>query len=300
MRPLDFNQLAETLEPQSKLLRAWPLNGGVSAQVTALELERPDGQTKKMIVRRHGELDRKQNPHIATDEFMLLQLLQTAEVAAPKPYHLDLSGQIFPTPYLVIEYIEGEPDFAPANLSHLILQLATHLVKIHQVDGSDPNLSFLPKPIKGFGERPVTLDQSLNEGLIRERLESLWPLPQRNKSVLLHGDFWPGNILWQEGRLVAVIDWEDAKVGDPLFDVANSRLEILWAFGAEAMHKFTHHYQAMTTVDVTNLPYWDLCAALRPASKLSEWGLDAATEKRMRVGHKWFITQAFEKLSESQ
>jgi hypothetical protein len=53
----------------------------------------------------------------------------------------------------------------------------------------------------------------------------------------------------------------------------------------------------MTTIDFTNLPYWDLCAALRPASKIAEWAANDTTEKTMREGHRLFITQAFEKLS---
>jgi hypothetical protein len=88
--------------------------------------------------------------------------------------------------------------------------------------------------------------------------------------------------------------WE--LIRDPLADVANSRLEVLWAFGIDAMHHFTHQYQALTTIDFSNLPYWDLCAALRRASQIAEWGLDDITEKTMREGHRWFITQAFEKL----
>jgi hypothetical protein len=42
-----FEQLVQKIDPHSKLLRTWALKGGISAQVTALELERPDGQTKK-------------------------------------------------------------------------------------------------------------------------------------------------------------------------------------------------------------------------------------------------------------
>jgi hypothetical protein len=120
-----FEQLVQKIDPYSKLLRTWALKGGISAQVTALEIERPDGQTKKMIVRQHGDVDLKHNPHVAADEFKLLQLLQSVGLATPTPYHLDQSGEIFPTPYVVIEYIEGTPEFAPSNLNHLILQLAT-------------------------------------------------------------------------------------------------------------------------------------------------------------------------------
>jgi aminoglycoside phosphotransferase (APT) family kinase protein len=128
-------------------------------------------------------------------------------------------------------------------------------------------------------------------------LEPIDPFPQLNPPVLLHGDYWPGNLLWKNGQLVAVIDWEDAAIGNPLADIANSRLEILWAFGNDAMERFTRLYQSMASVNFTHLPYWDLCAALRPASKIAKWGLDAMTEKTMRERHKWFITQGFEKLS---
>jgi aminoglycoside phosphotransferase (APT) family kinase protein len=296
-----FEQVVHKLDPQSKLLRTWELKGGVSARVTALETLRPDGHTQKMIVRQHGEVDLKHNPHVAADEFKLLQLLHSVGLATPAPYHLDQSGEIFSTPYLVIEYIEGKPEFAPSDLPDLIFQLATQLSRIHQVDGSQLDVSFLPQQANISAQklraRPANVDESLDEGLIRDALEAVWPFPQRNTSVLLHGDFWPGNILWRDGQLVAVIDWEDAALGDPLADVANSRLEILWAFGLDAMQSFTHQYQSMTTIDFTHLPYWDLCAALRPVAQIAQWGLDDTTERTMRERHRWFITQAFEKLS---
>ena len=296
-----FVQVVQKIDHQSKLLRAWPLKGGVSAQVTALETLQPDGQTKKMIVRKPGDIDLKHNPHVAANEFKLLQLLQSIGLSTPKPYYLDQSGEIFSTPYLVIEYIEGNPEFDPVDVPNLIFQLAIHLVRIHQVDVSQLDVSFLPKPEKIYAEklreRPTNVDESLDEGHIRDALEALWPFPQRNTSVLLHGDFWPGNILWKDGQLVAVLDWEDAMVGDPLADVANSRLEILWAFGVDAMQRFTHQYQSMTTTDFTYLHYWDLCVALRPITQIALWGLDGATERTMRERHRWFVTQAIEKLS---
>jgi aminoglycoside phosphotransferase (APT) family kinase protein len=133
-----FERVVREIEPESRLLRAWELKGGVSAQVTALEIERADGRTQKMIVRQHGEVDRKHNPQIAADEFRLLQLLQSAGLAVSGPYYLDQSGEIFSTPYIVIEYIEGKPEFSPSNLPDFISQLATHLSRIHRVDGSKP------------------------------------------------------------------------------------------------------------------------------------------------------------------
>ncbi len=296
-----FKQGVQKIAPDSKLLRIWELTGGVSAQVTALEIERDDGHTQKMIVRQHGEADRKRNPHVAADEFALLQLLHSNGVLTPRPYYLDQSGEIFSTPYIVIEYIEGKTEFAPSNLPDFIHQFATHLSGIHQLDCSKLEVSFLPKIEQKYIEklraRPTDMDEFLDEGHIRDALEAVWPFSQRNPPVVLHGDFWPGNILWKDGQLVAIIDWEDAALGDPLADVANSRLEILWAFGIDAMGSFTQQYQSTTIIDFTNLPYWDLCAALWPIDQIAQWGLDEATERIMRERHRWFTTQAFEELS---
>lgn len=296
-----FELLVKKFYPQGRLRRVWELKGGISAQVTALEIERSDGQVEKVVVRQHGERDLQENPQIATDEFKLLQILQRAGIPAPAPYFVDTSGEIFSTPYMVIEFIEGQPEFAPANLDEHILQLAGQLSRIDRADWSKVDLAFLTDIGKLVSDRlrnrPARLDDSLDEGVIRDVLEAAWPLTQANKSGLLHGDFWPGNILWQGERLAAVIDWEDGMWGDPLADLGNSRLEILWTFGVEAMESFTQHYKSVTPLDYTNLPYWDLLAALRPMNRIGEWAGDAIIEKRMRERHKIFITQAFEELS---
>src|SRR5579884_3483689 len=123
----DFEKVVQKVVPQSRLLRTWKLQGGVSAQVTALEIEWPDGHRQKMIVRRHGEVDLKRNPQIAADEFRLLQLLRSHGLTVPMPHYLDQSGEIFSTPYIVLEYIEGETEFAPSNLSDFLSQFAAHL-----------------------------------------------------------------------------------------------------------------------------------------------------------------------------
>jgi aminoglycoside phosphotransferase (APT) family kinase protein len=291
-----FPQLVRRIDPSYELVRTWSLTGGVSAEIIALEIRQADGRIDKLIVRRHGEIDRGHNPHIARDEFRLLRIAQTHGLAAPKPYYLDESCDLFPTPVLVIEFVEGVTVFEPADLTDYLAQMAAEIARIHEVKCS-PELSFLPMQDKGFGERPAILDISLSEDHIRDAMEIAWPLAQTNDCVLLHGDYWPGNILWKDGRLAAVIDWEDARGGDPLADLGNCRLELLWALGVDAMNGFTDQYRSQTSIDFTNLPYWDLAAALRPCGKLSGWGLDAETEQRMREWHKLFVDQAIDGLS---
>lgn len=291
-------QVAQRFAPHSRLLRTWRLTGGVSAQVTALELALPDGQTQKLIIRCHGERDRQLNPQIATDEYRLLKSLQAAGIAVPAPYALDISGDIFPIPYIVVEYVEGTTEFAPVNMAGYLQQAAVHLASIHQLDWVRLDLSFLPNSAPSLDELPQRAHKTPMETRCADLLQAQWPPPPSGEPVLLHGDYWPGNLLWRRGRLVAVIDWEDAQIGDPLADLANSRLEFRWALGGDAHQRLTAHYQAITRLDLTNLPYWDLYTARRVAPKIAGWGLDAKAERSLRHGISQFIAQALAALSE--
>ena len=134
-------RLAHAIAPGSTLRRWWPLQGGVSAQVTGLELVDPAGAVSKLVVREHGARDRARNPDIAAHEFALLQYLCGAGLAVPRPIHLDRSGQMFAAPVLVVEYVEGAPP--PANGIERIAQFATHLARIHTLDAA--TLQFLPE-----------------------------------------------------------------------------------------------------------------------------------------------------------
>lgn len=287
-----LEQLVRRIDPTSTLLNRWSLPGGVSAQVTALEILRADGQVQRWVVRQHGEVDRQRNPQLAAHEFKLLQILQRAGVAVPQPYYVDPTGEILGLPALVVEFIEGTTEFSPTDVEGFAYQLAVQLHKIHQLDTRHFDLDFLPKQNNALPSRSAQLDDSLSEGRIRDALEECDPLLHANPPTLLHGDYWPGNILWKETRLAAVLDWEDAQIGDPLADVANCRFELHWTVSREAIDRFTDHYRALSTLDFTNLPYWDLRAALRPAGKLGGWGLDAATEQRMRAAHHAFVEAA--------
>ena len=117
--------------------------------------------------------------------------------------------------------------------------------------------------------------------------------------ALLHGDFWPGNLLWRDGRLVAVIDWEDAKIGDPLEDLAISRLDVCFIFGRNALHHFTETYLAHNPINTDSLPLWDLQAANRMLHGLPDWadgwsdlGRPDLTADFMRQEALWLAKQA--------
>jgi len=296
-----FEAVVAQFDANARLVRHWPLQGGVSAEMTALEILRGDGITAKFVVRRHGEWDRMRNANITADEFRLLQHLQAFDIGAPVPRHIDTSCTILPTPYLVTDYVDGAPDLRDEPTDAFVATLAQRLVRIHRIDSASEALAFLPPATRTIDwlldHRPSSPDHAMSEPRIREVLEAAWPWPQHNRSVLLHGDFWPGNILWRGDELAAVIDWEDAERGDPLRDLGITRLDLLWAYGVDAMDTFTRHYQDLAQIDMTNMPLWDLCAALRPAGRLADWAGNPARLPEMLERHAAFIERAFAALT---
>lgn len=298
----DLDRLIQIIAPGARLLRTWPLRGGSSAQMTPSEIALPGSATKKLVLRRPGDGYLSRNPQAALEQFKLLKVLHAIGLPTPAPCHLDQSASS-----MVIEYLDSAADYGPADRLDAAHQLADCLARIHTVEGADPQLSFVSeqKTVLNniFNNIPKGIDNSLYIDRIHNVLETAWPPLQTNALTLLHGDFWPGNIQWQDARLVAVIDWEDATRGEPLRDLAISRLDLRMIYGASAMTAFTSRYIATTAIDTRALPFWDHYAALRSAphtdnwgKKWSELGRDDITAHTMKAAYRSFVEQAFETL----
>ncbi len=95
--------------------------------------------------------------------------------------------------------------------------------------------------------------------------------PQR---TLVHGDFRNGNLLVDEGGLVAVLDWELAHLGDPIQDLGYICANV-WRFGSpKPVGGFGDYadllagYESVTGIAPTmaDIHYWQVHAAL-------SWGM---------------------------
>lgn len=287
-------QIIQAIYPNWELQKTLELTGGISAQTMLLEVATPDPKLQKMVLRQHGEADRQRNPNIAQDEFKLLTVLYEISIPVPKPIQVDSSNSILPYPYLLIEFIDGHTKLEQNHSATSIQQLSVTLANIHQVDLSTHDLSFLPS-------RKVYLMQQLNSvsshiNDLQEILQNALPYIQYNPSVLLHGDYWLGNILWQNDDIVAVIDWEDAMLGDPLSDLGKSRIEMLWKLGQGTMDTYTNHYlHLMPGIDTTYLPFWDLVGAYR-LSQFTEWFDNDKIINTMQSQYDEFVDNAIQQL----
>jgi aminoglycoside phosphotransferase (APT) family kinase protein len=301
--------IAGLLANGAMLRRAWRLAGGISARMTAFECELPGGELRRAVVRVPGNERYTADREAAAHEFRVLEIVRRVGVAAAEPLLLDESGGILPDPYLVVEFIDGQVEHSPVDVAGFVNQVARELAAIHQIDGALPELAFLPRRdawlIEAPREREAEADESLSPRRIRATLRAAWPLPHPNRPALLHGDPWPGNIVWREGRLMAMIDWEEACVGDPLLDLAIARFDVLTMLGRPAMEQLTHAYAlARPQVALADLPCWDLYAALRPIGFVDVWaegwrdlGRPDIDEAAMRAAHRYFVEQAFDVLA---
>ena len=248
--------LASALLPCWRLLSLEPL----SRRVHHLRVKDRAGAKVSLILLRHSLRDRQRNPHIARDEFRLLQLLHATDLPVPRP--LRLLDTLQP-PALVTERVAGKSRYESANTNALCGALADILRRIHQCHIPRRQLDFLPDISESLLD--CLRDSSADER-IRQAMKGALPALRPNPPTLLHGDFWLGNLLWRGDELAAVIDWEDAMLGDPLADLGKSRLELLWTLGDAAMRRYTAAYlRCCPALDPSALPFWDLFGALRLA-----------------------------------
>lgn len=291
--------------PGAQLESCTPLSGGVSARAVLLQLRGADGATERVVVRRPTRASVTQVRRIVESEQLLLSRLPAWGVPAPRLRFVDRERGA-----LVLDHVEGATNLQPPHGLEQLEQMAEMLARIHRAP-LDSEVSQLLPTTRWSAElqEPRELDHSLDEAGLRAELERFGPPQQPNATVLLHGDYWPGNILWRAGTLAAVLDWESAKQGEPLFDLAIARLDMLWVFGEQAMQEFTELYRARTQLDFRDLPRWDLQAALRPMGNLARWAPAYAPpplsrpdidEQHMRRGHQRFVRQALGSLSSAR
>ncbi len=139
----------------------------------------------------------------------------------PTGLAFDWSRQILSQPYFVYEWIEGEPLWDDPD-EQLYRATGRALASLHQVRfdafyadffaiGNAPQAwadRFQAALAKEVGEARSRLSPTLLHAVEHVSMPSTLPFPP----CLIHNDFSPGNILVREGRLAAVIDWDNAVV----------------------------------------------------------------------------------------
>jgi aminoglycoside phosphotransferase (APT) family kinase protein len=132
----------------------------------------------------------------------------------------------YPWSWLVSRWNEGQnPSFEQENeYEQLAIDLAIFLNDFHKIELPNGPFSRRGVPLIKEDEETRKAISALEEEIDISAAISLWEqvlkVPSWNKSpVWIHGDFLPGNILIQNNRLSAVIDFTDLGIGDPACDL---------------------------------------------------------------------------------
>lgn len=267
-----------------------PLTGGVSARVHALELALPDGRTETVVLRAFPDHDASDAQARVRRETTLLDHVHTVGVPAPVVRWSDPGGTTLGTPALVQDFVAGGSELSAPEVPAAMDQLGAVLGRLHTAplpartddlpDRTDPRPE-LRAMLAALGENALDLDHL--------------PAPPPPRPSVLHGDVWPGNLLWRDGQLVAVLDWEDAAVGDPLSDVACARCELTVAYGWSAAERFTRAWPG--EVHPLRLALWELYVSAAALSAMSTWGLPPAVEAHRRAATTTFFRAAAARLA---
>jgi aminoglycoside phosphotransferase (APT) family kinase protein len=174
-------------------------------------------------------------------ESSILSKLGAVYPLAPKPYFFCEDESVIGAPFYVMERKAGvvlddsfpddiEPD---EELCRGISRTAVDtLVRLHAVDVEEAGLGDLGKP-EGFLERQTEAWISRYDKAKTDDIGEVGPLtewlasdvPESPPPTVIHNDYKLNNLVLDPEDLTevrAVLDWEMATVGDPLFDLAVS------------------------------------------------------------------------------
>ncbi len=242
---VDVPRLTAWLDAHLPALGRGPLEvtrlqgGGASNEIFTL---RRGGDT--VVLRRPPKVPREASNRIMLREYQVLRALEGTPVPHPTPLAVCDDPSVLGANFYVMARIDGftprDPlpppfDTDPAARAGLGWELIDALAALARVDWRARGLADFGKP-EGFLERQVERwlgeferhkSQPGYEGRTIPGLDEVarWleaNRPPMSPAAILHGDYQFINVMFHHGapaRLAAIVDWEQATIGDPLLDL---------------------------------------------------------------------------------
>ncbi len=195
----------------------------------------------------------RRDPHrslIETDrrlEFLAIQSFAGKGVAAPQAISLEEEGAELERPFFIMERVEGAAAAGPFNADPYGAHAGAIGERFFSILGAIAAEPLEGLPILRAAERPapqdcwrreldywsavIETDEDHPQPIVRAAIRRLRraPPPPPAKIAVVHGDYRSGNFLHDgAGRILAVLDWEMAHLGDPLEDLAWA-MDPLWS-----------------------------------------------------------------------
>ena len=227
-------------------LTATPIGDGHSNVTFAL--------STGVVLRRPPRGPLPPSAHDVLREARLLAALATTAVRVPKVLAVCEDPAVIGAPFYVMQRVAGEviadsiPDALdnPEQRARVADELIEALVELHATDWTAAGLEGFGKPT-GYLERQLRRFTGLWEHNRTRELPQFeevgaWlaaNIPESPAATIVHGDYRLGNTMFganAPARLVAILDWEMATIGDPLADVGYMLMQ--WTEPGDTPGKF--------------------------------------------------------------
>jgi aminoglycoside phosphotransferase (APT) family kinase protein len=191
------------------------------------------GVVGKLVLRVAPEGTRIAGPADVVRQARIMESLAGTEVPVPPIIWYGDEPEFFGRPYFVAEFVEGfrlvdVPKMPREEVRQLARAGVETLAALHRVDwksrcaawggdGQPTPLSEEMKRLDHLLDRPTLVPESIGRAYeLREKLRASIP---EARIGIVHGDFQFSNVMFNEGRVVAVIDWEISLLGPTLLDL---------------------------------------------------------------------------------
>ena len=237
-------------------------------------------------------------------EFAVLRALEGSPVPAPRAMWLDADGEYLGRPSVVMERCRGLCDWfvlsggvsqlSPERRLVLARRFCELMATIHSFDWRTSRLDdvFADPGTDGAGAAIAEWEAYLHEQQLEAQPELevvlTWLLehkPIAQKTVLVHGDFKPGNVLIDGDQVLVMLDWETAHLGDPLEDIGwvtnPLRAREHQIPGVWERNELCRYYESITgcTADDAAVHFWNVFANFKLAAIMLT-GVRTAVEGR--------------------
>lgn len=202
-------------------------------------LVRVDGA--EYVLRRPPFGTRVKGAHDMSREFRVLSLLHEAYPPAPEPVLYCAEADVLGAPFYLMRRLTGlvvrrelVPPFAgsPDACRELSQAMVDNLARLHAVDLDASGLRSAGKP-DGYVRRQIEgwtgrWRDAQTDSLPEMDAVAGWlaaHMPPESGAAIIHNDYKLDNLLLDPsspGRIVGVLDWEMATVGDPLMDLGTA------------------------------------------------------------------------------
>jgi aminoglycoside phosphotransferase (APT) family kinase protein len=233
---LDLSRLAGYLERACPGLLPGPLSAQVIAGGRSNLTYRVAGSGPAIVLRRPPLGHVLPTAHDMAREYRVIAALYPTGFPVPVPLNLCTDPEVIGAPFYLMSYVEGRVLRTAADIAGLSVvtarrtseMLVDTLAALHAIDPAAVGLSDFGRP-DGYLDRQVRRWYQQWERSKTRELASLEEVaatlratvPSSTRAAIVHGDFRQDNVMVdaEVTRILAVLDWEMATLGDPLADV---------------------------------------------------------------------------------